>query len=73
MGKNVHVTPRSNGWAVKPAGAERASVVKSTQAEAIAIARQQAARNGSELVIHGRDGLIRAKDSHGQDPHNIPG
>lgn len=73
MGKSVHVTPRSNGWAVISAGAERASVVKSTQAEAIAVARQQAARNGSELVIHGRDGLIRAKDSHGQDPHNIPG
>lgn len=73
MGKNVHVTPRANGWAVKSAGAERASVIKATQAEAIATARQQTARNGGELVIHGRDGLIRAKDSHGHDPRNIPG
>ncbi|MGI4761970.1 MAG: DUF2188 domain-containing protein [Janthinobacterium lividum] len=73
MGKNVHVTPRSSGWAVKSAGAERASVIKPTQAEAIATARQQAVRNGSELVIHGRNGLIRAKDSHGRDPRNIPG
>ncbi|TGE20895.1 DUF2188 domain-containing protein [Hymenobacter metallicola] len=73
MGKNVHVTPRSNGWAVKSAGAERASAIKPTQAQAIAAARQQAARNGSELVIHGRNGQIRAKDSHGSDPRNIPG
>jgi hypothetical protein len=73
MGKNVHITPRLNGWAVKSAGAERASVILPTQAKAIAAGRQQAIRNSSELVIHGRDNLIRAKDSHGRDPHNIKG
>ena len=73
MGKNVHITPRPNGWAVKSAGAERASVIKPTQAQAIAAGRQQAARNGSELVVHGRNNLIRAKDSHGHDPRNIRG
>jgi len=73
MGKNVHITPRPNGWAVKSAGAERASVIKPTQTQAIATGRQQASRNGSELVIHGRDGQIRAKDSHGRDPESIKG
>ena len=27
----------------------------------------------SELVIHGKDGKIREKDSHGNDPRDIPG
>jgi hypothetical protein len=73
MGKNVHVTPRPNGFAVITAGAQRASVIKPTQAEAIAVARPQAVRNGSELVIHRPNGQIRASDSHGRDPRNIPG
>ena len=73
MGKSVHVTPRPNGFAVITAGAQRASVIKPTQAEAIAVARPQAARNGSELVIHRPNGQIRASDSHGRDPRNIPG
>lgn len=73
MGKNVHVTPRPNGFAVITAGAQRAYVIKPTQAQAIAVARSQAARNGSELVIHRPNGQIRAKDSHGRDPRNIPG
>jgi hypothetical protein len=28
---------------------------------------------GTELVIHGKDGVIQQKDSHGHDPRNIPG
>jgi len=24
-------------------------------------------------VIHGKDGVIQQKDSHGHDPRNIPG
>lgn len=27
----------------------------------------------SEVVIHGRDGKIRDKDSYGNDPRDIPG
>ena len=73
MGKNVHITPRPNGFAVISAGAQRASVIKPTQAQAIAVGRQQAARNGSELVIHRPDGRIRASDSHGRDPKSIKG
>jgi hypothetical protein len=73
MGKPVHVTPRPNGFAVITAGAQRASVIKPTQAQAIAVARPQAARNGSELVIHRPNGQIRAKDSHGHDPRSIKG
>ena len=73
MGKSVHVTPRPNGFAIITAGAQRASVIKPTQAQAIAGARPQAARNGSELVIPRPNGQIRAKDSHGHDPRSTKG
>ncbi|MBQ9044649.1 MAG: DUF2188 domain-containing protein [Oscillospiraceae bacterium] len=69
MGKNQHVTRHAaGGWQVKGAGNTRATARTATQAEAIAIARGIARNQHSELVIHGVDGKIRAKDSHGNDP-----
>ncbi len=67
--KNVHVVKHEGGWAARKAGAARASVVTTTQGEAIDAGRRIAARERSELVIHGRDGKIREKDSHGRDPY----
>lgn len=67
--RNQHVVPRNGGWAVQAAGAARASSVHDTQAEAIARGRKAARNQQSELLIHGRDGLIRDRDSHGRDPH----
>ena len=70
MGKNQHVTPHPNsGWQVKGEGNVRATVRTRTQAEAIQIARSIASNQHSELVIHGANGTIRAKDSHGRDPY----
>lgn len=68
MGKNKHVVPHKNGWAVKAEGNKQASSVHSTQKEAIKQARQEAWSNRSELFIHGKDGRIRERDSHGNDP-----
>jgi uncharacterized protein YdaT len=69
MNKNQHVTPRPDGqWQVKGEGNTRATAVTSTQREAISIAREIARNQQSELVIHGKDGRIREKDSHGNDP-----
>jgi len=65
--RNQHVVPRNDGWAVKGAGAERATVVVDTQKEAIDRARNIARNQGTELLIHGRDGRIRERDSHGKD------
>jgi hypothetical protein len=67
--RNQHVVPHDRGWAVRGAGAQRASSVHSTQGEAISAARQTARNQGSELLIHGRNGQIRARDSHGNDPY----
>jgi uncharacterized protein YdaT len=66
-GKNQHVTKHEEGWQVKGAGNEKATVVVDTQKEAIEIAREIAKRQESELIIHGEDGKIRQKDSYGND------
>lgn len=68
MGKNQHVVPHKNGWAVKGAGNERATSVHETQAKAQENARAIARNQGSELLIHGRNGQIRERDSFGNDP-----
>ncbi|WP_055562306.1 DUF2188 domain-containing protein [Hymenobacter sp. AT01-02] len=70
MGKNLHITPRPNGWAVISAGAERAAVIAPTQAAAAAIGREMAINRGSELLIHGRNGQIRERNSYGYDPES---
>jgi len=70
MPENVHVTPHPDGgWRVKKGGATIASSKHNTQKEAIDTARDIVRREGLELVIHGQDGRIRTKDSHGNDPY----
>jgi uncharacterized protein YdaT len=67
--RNQHVVPRTGGWAVRGAGASRDTSHHETQADAINQARQIAANQGSELLVHRPDGRIRARDSHGNDPY----
>ncbi len=66
--RNQHVVPHEDGWAVRGAGSRRASSVHQTQQEAIEAGRTVARNQGTELFIHGRDGRIRERDSHGGDP-----
>lgn len=73
MGKNQHVTPHPDGWQVKGAGNSKATAVTKTQAEANEIAKEIAKNQQSEVLIHGRDGKIRDKNSYGNDPENIKG
>ena len=69
MGKNQHVVPKGDKWAIKGAGNEKNTKIVDTQKQAIDIARQIAKNQQSELVIHKKDGTIRDKDSYGNDPH----
>jgi uncharacterized protein YdaT len=71
--RNQHVVPHERGWAVRGAGSHRASSVHRTQQEAIDTAREIARNQGSELFIHRKDGRIRERDSHGNDPAPPPG
>ncbi len=66
--RNQHVVPHSGGWAVRGAGSGKATSVHGTQAEAIDRARAIAQNQSSELLIHGRNGRIRERDSLGGDP-----
>jgi len=66
--RDYHVVPHPDGWAVRREGADRASSVHETQQGAIDAGRDAAKGQRSELVIHGRDGRIRDKDSFGNDP-----
>ena len=69
-GKDQFVAPHpGGGWQVKGAGNSRATKRISTQKQGIVIAREIARNQHSELVICRPDGTIRAKDSHGNDPH----
>ena len=67
-GRNQHVVPHESEWAIRGAGNSRVTRITSTQSEAINIARTISRNQRSELLIHGRNGRIRARDSHGNDP-----
>ena len=67
--RDQHVVVRPQGWAVKSEGASRAASIHPTQAKAIVAATKTAKREGTEVVIHGRDGKIRDSDSYGNDPN----
>ena len=66
--RNQHVVPHPRGWAVKPEGGQRPSSVHDRQSDAIEQAREISQNQGSELIIHDRNGRIRDRDSHGSDP-----
>lgn len=67
--KEHHVVPNSDGgWDVKKNGAQRASGHFETKKEAVDWGRNLSRNQGSEFVIHNKDGKISNKDSHGNDP-----
>lgn len=69
QGKDQHIVPHDDGWAVKSEGASKATQVFSTQKEAINRGRDIAKNQQSELFIHNRQGEIRDKNSYGNDPY----
>lgn len=77
MAESRHVVPNSEGgWDVRKPGATRSSAHTETQAEAQDRARTILGNaGGGEMLTHGRDGQIRAKDTiaPGNDPRSIPG
>lgn len=67
--KNQHVVPHQNGWAVRAAGNQKATSVHATQADAIRSARAAAMKQQSEMLVHGKNGQIRERNSYGNDPY----
>lgn len=67
--KEHHVVPSpKGGWDVKRNGAERVSIHTDTKQNAIDRGRVVSRNQGTEFVIHNRDGKISNSDSHGNDP-----
>jgi hypothetical protein len=68
--KKIHVQPhKDGGWQVKKDKAERATRVTETKQEAEKAGREQAKKEKTEFVIHGKDGKIQDSDSYGNDPN----
>ena len=68
MGKNQHVVPTRGRWGIRGEGNSRLTSIFDRQSDAIAAARQISRNQSSELIIHGRNGQIRERDSYGNDP-----
>lgn len=69
MGKNQHVTQTADGqWQVKGEGNTKATAIYPTQREARDKAIEIAKNQNSEILVHGRDGKIRERNSYGNDP-----
>ncbi len=69
MGKNQHVVPHNGKWAVRGEGNSRVTSMYETQRQAQSAARRIAIKEKSEVVIHRPNGLIRDKNSYGNDPY----
>lgn len=70
MSRNEHhVVPNSNGgWDVVKPGAQRVSVHTDTKQDAIDQGRRISQNQGTEFIIHNKNGRISGADSHGNDP-----
>jgi len=68
---DVHVVPHASRWGLEVDGDIRST--HDTQEQAINEGRGLAEQEEGELVIHGEDGEIREKDSHGNDACDVPG
>src|SRR5262245_62149386 len=63
-----HVLPRDTAWAVVKEYSSRASSVHTTQREAIEAGQELARAQQSNLLIHKRNGSIRARHNYSPAP-----
>lgn len=66
--KQLTLFKKTGGWNVKGAGNSKATKHTNTQAEAYAYARTISINQKSELIVHGKNGQIRERNSYGNDP-----
>jgi len=68
--KTHHVVPggEKGGWNITKGGGERTIKHCDTKKEAVSQARVISKNQGSELIVHKKDGTIQNPDSHGGDP-----
>jgi len=73
--KSHHVVPNKDrgGWDIKKGGGEKSIKHTDKKQDAVDIARKISTNQESELFIHGKDGQIQQRDSHGNDPESSKG
>ncbi|SPA30207.1 DUF2188 domain-containing protein [Cupriavidus taiwanensis] len=64
-GKNIHVVPTHNGWAVEAEGRAGNQQRFTSMDHAIATGMEKARRAKVELLIHGKDHQIMERNSFG--------
>ena len=70
MLKSHHVVPNHDGgWDVKKGGADRASAHFDRKSKATEEGRKMSINQKTEFFIHGKDGKIQERDSHGHDSY----
>lgn len=73
MGRNQHVIPRGQRWAVEAEGAATPAAIFKTQSEAWERAKSIARKERSEAFLHAKTGEIRARNTYGHDPRRSKG
>lgn len=71
--KNIHVVPytEDDSWTVKVESGDGVGQRYATRQDAIKAGTERARRDKVALIIYGRDGQIRERNSFGQDPRNV--
>jgi len=68
--KSHHIVHNpKGGWDVKKGSSEKASKHFDKKEDAVNAGREISQNQKTELFIHGKDGKIQRRDSHGHDPH----
>lgn len=73
MGKNQHVVSVGEGWAVKAEGMSLPLAIFKTQSEAWERAKSIARKERSEALLHGKNGLVRARSTYGYESRRSRG
>ncbi|WP_455289235.1 DUF2188 domain-containing protein [Cupriavidus necator] len=72
-GKNIHVVPADNGWAVEAEGGAESGQIYTSQDEAIAAGTKRAKQEKVDLLVHSREGHISMRNSFSKDRGNTKG
>jgi hypothetical protein len=68
--KTQHVVPnQSGGWSVKKGGSTKATKKFEKKSDAVTYGKAIAKNQGSEFVVHKKDGRIQNPNSYGSDPN----
>ena len=71
----IHTLPATtkDGWVNRREGSDQNLDRHRTKAEAQAAGRELARRDGTEHIVHTRDGRISQRNSYGNDPRSREG